>query len=54
MIPSMTSRNTLASSRSTKALGDEGAEHQRGAGDQALERDIWCQRAEALKGHGFA
>ena len=32
-----------------EALGDEGAEHQRGARNQALDRDIGCQRAEAFE-----
>ena len=32
-----------------EALGDEGAEHQRRAGNEALDRDIGCQRAEARR-----
>ena len=50
MMPSITSRNTSGFMWSMNALGDEGARHQRSAGDQALEQDVRRQRAEALEG----
>jgi hypothetical protein len=39
MLPSITSRNASGSSRNDKTLGDEGARHQRRAGDQTLQRE---------------
>ena len=39
MMPSITSRNTFGVELQHEALGDEGAEHQRRAGDQAFQRD---------------
>jgi len=54
MIPSMTSRNTSRLEPQHERLADEGAEHQRGAGDQAFQRDVARQRAKTFEGHRFA
>ena len=50
MMASMIRRKMSGSRMQHESLGDEGAEHQRRAGDQALERDIRRQRAETLEG----
>ena len=54
MMPSIRSRKTSGFKMQHEAFGDEGAEHQRGASDQALQRDIRRQRAEAFERHRLA